>query len=54
MKHALAAFDEFVERLRGANRCLIASDFDGTLCPIALRPSHVFLAPDTVDALRPD
>lgn len=52
MKHALVAFDEVVERLRGANRVLIASDFDGTLCPIAVRASQVFLAPDTVAALR--
>jgi hypothetical protein len=41
MKHALTAFAELGEGLRESNRVLIASDFDGTLCPITVRPSNL-------------
>jgi trehalose-phosphatase len=51
MKHALTAFAELGERLRESNRVLIASDFDGTLCPITVRPSTVFMAPATLGIL---
>jgi len=52
MKHCLAAFSEIGEALQKANRILIASDFDGTLCPIAADPSKVFLTEAVLDTLR--
>ena len=52
MKHCLAAFSEFGEALQMADRILIATDFDGTLCPIAADPSKVFLAPAMLEVLR--
>ena len=52
MKHGLAAFSEFREALQMADRILIATDFDGTLCPIAGDPSNVFLAPAMLGVLR--
>jgi trehalose 6-phosphate phosphatase len=39
-------------RLRATGRILIATDFDGTLCPIAETPSAVHLAPATLEVLR--
>ena len=52
MKHCLTAFAEIAEALRKAGRVLIASDFDGTLCPIAADPSKVFLTQGMLDTLR--
>src|SRR4051794_16012206 len=42
-----------VDRLLGrARTVLIASDFDGTLCPIASSPSEVRVAPYMLEVLR--
>jgi len=37
--------------IRGARRVLIASDFDGTLCPIATSPAAVRFDPGTTEVL---
>jgi trehalose 6-phosphate phosphatase len=52
MKYCLSALGEIDRTLQGARRILIASDFDGTLCPIAASPSEVSLAPATIEILR--
>ena len=52
MKYCLAVLAEVDAILRGSGRVLIASDFDGTLCPIAPTPSEVAVAPATLEILR--
>lgn len=44
MKYCLSILPEIDAMLRRSRRILIASDFDGTLCPIAETPSEVRLA----------
>ena len=51
MISALPLPPEIEKGLREARRVLIATDFDGTLCPIAERPSKVQLAPAMQDIL---
>jgi trehalose 6-phosphate phosphatase len=43
VKYCLSALSEVDAALRSARRILIASDFDGTLCPIADSPGEVRL-----------
>jgi trehalose 6-phosphate phosphatase len=43
MKYCLSALSEIDAALRPARRILIATDFDGTLCPIADSPAEVRL-----------
>lgn len=52
MKYCLAALGEIDAMLRGAERVLIATDFDGTLCPIADSPAEVWVASATLEVLR--
>jgi len=52
MKSCLASLPFIDTMLCGAERILIASDFDGTLCPIADLPSGVRVAPATLEILR--
>ena len=52
MKYCLSMLSELDAMLAGKNRVLIASDFDGTLCPIAGSPSEVRLAPAMLEILR--
>jgi trehalose 6-phosphate phosphatase len=52
MKYALAHLPELDELLYGARRVLIATDFDGTLCPICELPENVRLSPGMVAVLR--
>lgn len=52
MRYCLSALDEIDARLRSARRILIATDFDGTLCPIADSPFEVHVAPATLEVLR--
>jgi len=52
MKYCLAVLPEIDRVLRAAKRILIATDFDGTLCPIADAPSHVHLTPAMLEILQ--
>lgn len=52
MKYCLSMLREVDTVLRGPGRVLIATDFDGTLCPIADTPSEVHLRPATLEILR--
>ena len=52
VSYCLSALGEIDRTLQGARRILIASDFDGTLCPIAESPTEVILAPAMVEILR--
>jgi trehalose-phosphatase len=52
MKYCLSTLQEVEARVLGASRVLIATDFDGTLCPIAGTPSEARLAPATLEILR--
>ena len=52
MKYCLSVLCELDGMLAGKDRVLIASDFDGTLCPIAGSPSEVRLAPAMLEILR--
>ncbi len=52
MKYCLSALPEIDRRLEETRRVLIATDFDGTLCPIAQSPSEVRLAPAMLEILR--
>ena len=52
MKYCLSVLPEIDGMLGGTGRILIASDFDGTLCPIADTPEEVHLAPATLEILR--
>lgn len=52
MKDLLDSLDEIDPLLRGAERILIATDFDGTLCPLARSPAYVRVDPATLSVLR--
>ena len=52
MIDCLSAIREIERKLAGARRVLIASDFDGTLSPIAESPGEVQVAPEMLDILR--
>ncbi len=52
MKYCLSALPEIDTLLHGTKRILVATDFDGTLCPIANAPSEVHVAPATLEILR--
>jgi len=52
MKYCLSILPEIDAMLRSDGRILIATDFDGTLCPISESPAEVKLAPATVEILR--
>jgi trehalose 6-phosphate phosphatase len=52
MKYCLSVLPEIDARLERAERVLIATDFDGTLCPIVDTPSEACLAPATIEILR--
>jgi trehalose 6-phosphate phosphatase len=52
MKYCLSVLPEIDARLEGSERVLIATDFDGTLCPIVETPSEAHLAPSTFEILR--
>lgn len=52
MRYCLSAFSEVDARLQTVQRLLIASDFDGTLCPIAESPSDVHVAPAMLETVR--
>ena len=52
MTYCLSALPDIDKILDEAQRVLIATDFDGTLCPIAQAPSEVRLAPATLEVLR--
>ncbi len=52
MTYCLSALADIDKMLEEAQRVLIATDFDGTLCPIAQAPSEVHLAPATLEILR--
>ena len=52
MKYCLSILPEIDALLREGGRVLIASDFDGTLCPISESPAQVKLAPATLEILR--
>lgn len=52
MIDCLSAIREIERKLAGARRVLIASDFDGTLSPIAESPAGVQVAPEMLDILR--
>lgn len=51
MKHCLSMLDEVDSLLLSKERILIASDFDGTLCPIVDRPDAARLPPETAGIL---
>jgi trehalose-6-phosphatase len=51
MKHLFGSMPEVDALIGGARRILIASDFDGTLCPIANSPAAVHLANSTLQVL---
>ncbi len=50
--HGLAALSEIDRELRRGERVLIATDFDGTLCPIEESPGKVHLPASTREILR--
>src|ERR1017187_2995058 len=52
MRYCLSTLLKIDTMLRGAGRILIATDFDGTLCPIADDPSGVYLTRATLEILR--
>lgn len=52
MKYCLSVLPEIDARLTGAARVLIATDFDGTLCPITDMPSEARPAPAMIEVLR--
>lgn len=47
MKHLLENWEETAERIRGAERVLLAFDYDGTLTPIVSRPEDARLGEET-------
>jgi hypothetical protein len=49
MIHAPSALDQFSRTASAARRFLIATDFDGTLCPIADQPNRIRVAPKMLD-----
>jgi trehalose 6-phosphate phosphatase len=52
MRYCLSALPEIDTILHGTKRILIATDFDGTLCPIANAPCEVHVTPATLEILR--
>ncbi len=52
MKDLLTSLHELDPLLDRADRIMLASDFDGTLCPIAPSPSSVVVHPAMLSALR--
>ena len=52
MKYCLASLPEIDPILRAAGRILIATDFDGTLCPIVDLPAEACVAPATLEILQ--
>jgi trehalose 6-phosphate phosphatase len=52
MIYGLSILPEIDAMLRRSRRVLIASDFDGTLCPIAETPADVSLAPGTLTMIH--
>lgn len=52
MTHALLELPLFGERIAGSGKILLATDFDGTLCPLAEHPSRIQIAPETTGVLR--
>jgi trehalose 6-phosphate phosphatase len=51
MKHALSELADFDRRI-AAGRILLATDFDGTLCPLAEHPDNIHLSPAMLEILR--
>lgn len=51
MKYGLSSLHEIDALLHGSERILIASDFDGTLCPIANTPGEVQLSEAMIEIL---
>lgn len=51
-KHCLSALSDIDAIFESEGRVLLASDFDGTLCPIAASPNEVHVAPATMEILR--
>jgi trehalose 6-phosphate phosphatase len=52
MRHALNGLPEIERMLEGANRVLLATDFDGTLCPIANNPASVVVPAAMLEVLE--
>lgn len=52
MKYSLSMLGEIDALLRSARRTLIATDFDGTLCPLAPTPAEVHISVATLEILR--
>jgi trehalose 6-phosphate phosphatase len=51
-KYCLSSLSEIDPILRRSSRVLVATDFDGTLCPIANSPAYVYPMPAMVEVLR--
>jgi trehalose 6-phosphate phosphatase len=51
-KYCLSSLSEIDPILRRSSRLLVATDFDGTLCPIANSPAYVYPSPATLEVLR--
>ena len=57
MEHLFSVWPEMAERVRGAGRVVLLTDFDGTLSHIAGRPEEAVLPDDTrqgIEALSSD
>jgi len=52
VKHAVAYLSEIDRLIRGQDRLLVASDFDGTLCQIADSPSNVTVPTAIFETVR--
>jgi trehalose 6-phosphate phosphatase len=52
MLHALDHLADIAEILSRSERFLVATDFDGTLCPIAASPSAVRIPPEVAQVLE--
>lgn len=52
MRPALSSLPQLESVLRRGSRMLVATDFDGTLCPIARTPFTLTIRPAMLDALR--
>jgi trehalose 6-phosphate phosphatase len=51
-KYCLSSLSEIDPILLRSSRVLVATDFDGTLCPIANHPAYVYPSPATLEVLR--
>lgn len=51
-RYCLSALPELDAAIRKAERVLVATDFDGTLCPIARTPHDVRLSPAVMEIVR--